>query len=733
MEPRFRLRLFLKVALLMVGLATVPVTTVGIQTLLRNQESLQYEVLRHHAYLASTLADKLDTHLANIEERLRFALSALQSNELSWPEKQTLLQSLVDSSPSFAVIAVVAKDGNEFIKVFNPLREPTLAAFPTLVSHADYPLFKKFLENPQRTIEVAATVDDPRLKLYYPFDTPTGRHAVFISYSLDSFWKEILTTRIGRSGFAFLTDRAGMILAHPDSAKAEGRSSVRSQPLVSAALAGNDGASVFSDGGTDWVGASSAVRRLGGAVVTLQPRAEAFEAAYQTQRTAVIWIVASALAAALLAWLFARRVTRPVTALSLSARQVNLEANQFPEPVVVDTRDEIHELADTFNAMTQQLRSYAAMQVERVLAEKTKTEAIVFSIGDGLIMTDHQGLIEFINHRARQLLDITVEYQSLLKKPLWDFLPKTEALDILWDITHNPQDSAPHELDLTATGYPRVFQVSSEPVRTPRGEDIGIVIIFHDITLEKEIERMKDDFLHSITHDLRNPMASIRGFLKFLMDGLGGPINDQQRKMLETMDRASMRLLGMINDILDVAKLESGKMNLNLAEVDLKEAAGHVLELLQSQAQKKQVELVVDAPPDLPRLQADPLLMERLITNLVGNAIKFTPEKGRITVELRDDVHRVCGAVVDTGEGIPPEYLDKIFDKFQQVAGQKKGGTGLGLTICRYIVEGHKGKIGVESEVGKGSRFHFWLSKGLVKAPSGDVVVSATDSPVRPG
>ncbi|HRY30211.1 MAG TPA: ATP-binding protein [Elusimicrobiota bacterium] len=731
MKSRFRLRLFLKVALLMVGLATVPLSIVGVQTLLSNREILQYEVLRYHQSLAQSLSNKLDAQLANMEEKLRFIVNFLQSPDSSWQEKQTLLQSVVDASPQLAIIAVVAQDGNEFIKVYSPSREPTLAAFPTLSSHADIPLFKKFMTSKERVFEVSGETEDPRFKAYYPFETSTGRHAIFISNSLDNFWKEITNTHIGVSGFAFLADKDGLVLAHPDSAKTAQKTSVRSMPLVSSALAGNIGASEFADTAGKWVGAGAPVRRLGGAVVTLQPRDEAYAAAQKSQRTAVLWLIVSAIIAAILAYVFARRLTRPILSLIKSARTFNLETGRFPDPVIVKTNDEIRDLAETFNSMTQELKNYAALQVERMLAEKTKTEAIVFSISDGLIMTDHQGFIEFINHRARQILDITTDYQSLLKKPLWDFLPHTEVLDVLWDITHNPEQKN-LEMDLTSTGLRRVFAVSSEQVRTPKGEDIGIVIILHDITLEKEIEQMKDDFLHSITHDLRNPMASIRGFLKFLMDGLGGPVTEQQKKMLETMDRASMRLLGMINDILDVAKLESGKMDLNLSETDLQETSKHVLELLQSQASKKNIQLLIDSPPDLPTVQADPLLMERLLTNLVGNALKFTPEKGKVTIELRDEPNRLCGAVVDTGEGIPPEFVDKIFDKFQQVTGQRKGGTGLGLTICRYIVESHKGKIAATSEVGKGSRFHFWLSKGLMKTPSGEVVIGAAAAAEKP-
>jgi len=713
-KTRYRLRLFLKVALLMVGLATVPLTIVGTRILKLNQDSLQGEVLRYHTALAQRFADKLDAQLANLEERLNFAVLTLQTDQITWPEKQTLLQALVDSSPRFAAIAIVAKDGKEFIKVYNPALEPALAAFPTLSSHASDALFQKFQGGKERVLAMSSDPTDPRLRVYYPFETPTGRHAVFISLSLKDFWSELINTKIGTTGYGFLVDKDGLILAHHDANKSG--APARQYPLVMSALAGNTGAAEFTDGGKRFVGAASPVPRLGGAVATMQSRDEAFAVARKGRQTALLWLGISAFLAAIFAGVFARQMVRPIFALIQAAREVNLEESRFPDDVEVTTRDELHDLADTFNAMTGKLKSYAALQLERMVTEKTKTEAIIYSIGDGLIMTDHQGFIEFINSRAREFLDITADPSSLLRKPLWDFLPHTEILDALWDITHNPQDGKVKEIDISSGIYRQVFSVRAEPVRTNKGEDIGIVIILRDITLEKQIEQMKDDFLHSITHDLRNPMTSIRGFLKFLMDELGGPLTDQQRKMLETMDRASVRLLGMINDILDVAKLEAGKMDLNLAETDLRDTAKHVMELLQTQATKKKIAFKVDAASNFPIVQVDPLLMERLFTNLIGNAIKFTPENGAITVELREEGARVCAAVVDTGEGIPPEYVGKIFDKFQQVAGQRKGGTGLGLTICKYIVESHKGEINVESELGRGSRFFFWIPKNLAAA-----------------
>jgi len=279
------------------------------------------------------------------------------------------------------------------------------------------------------------------------------------------------------------------------------------------------------------------------------------------------------------------------------------------------------------------------------------------------------------------------------------------------------------EIDLSQGLYRKFIKTGTNIVKTEKGKNLGVVTVLRDVTLEKEIEKMKEDFVHSITHDLRSPMTSVRGFVEVLLDGSAGKINEEQREFLKIIDASSRKLLGMINNILDVAKLETGKMKLNLTEFDTKETVERVVKIMEPQAVKSGVKLSSQGFDSFPMIRADSDLMERVIMNLVSNVIKFTPSEGRVDIIGQDLPDRIQIAVVDTGQGIPPDYLEKVFDKFQQVeTGGEKRGSGLGLTIAKYGVEAHLGKIWVESEIGKGSRFSFWLPKNLVKNEKGEIV-----------
>lgn len=204
---------------------------------------------------------------------------------------------------------------------------------------------------------------------------------------------------------------------------------------------------------------------------------------------------------------------------------------------------------------------------------------------------------------------------------------------------------------------PRYFTLTTEQVLTPnKQETLGIVTVVHDITLEKELDQMKEEFLHSITHDLRNPLTAIRGFIRLFQSGQSGPITDLQKKMMDTMDKASLRLLTMVNDILDLARLEAGRLNLHYESCQLGDIAGRVMELFSPQSKSNNIHLSVDIRGgDCPPMPLDNNLIERVFTNLVGNALKFTPDNGSITAVIENMNDHVACKFVDTGEGIPSQ------------------------------------------------------------------------------
>lgn len=220
-----------------------------------------------------------------------------------------------------------------------------------------------------------------------------------------------------------------------------------------------------------------------------------------------------------------------------------------------------------------------------------------------------------------------------------------------------------------------------------------------------------DNSLHVLTHDLRNPVTAIKGFLDYILKEIPGPINPVQRKMLLSMNRASLRLLGMINNILDVAKVEAGQMKLELVSLSLNQLAQSVISVMEGMGENKNISFSVEGSDGV--INGDSVLLERSITNLVSNAIKFCPENGRIKISIKEDEKMVYLSVIDNGEGIPPDKLKDVFEKYRQ-AGQKRSGTGLGLNLCRYVSMLHKGKITVESVLGKGTTFTMHLPKHLM-------------------
>ncbi len=232
----------------------------------------------------------------------------------------------------------------------------------------------------------------------------------------------------------------------------------------------------------------------------------------------------------------------------------------------------------------------------------------------------------------------------------------------------------------------------------------------------KELDDMKKDFVSSVTHELRSPMTSIRMYIGLLFRGAGGKLSEKQAECLNVIKKSTNRLARFIDDLLDISKIESGKMTIRKESFNILDSVQEIIKLMQPQADSKEIELSVNAPDNLPKINADPERIGQIITNLLSNAIKFTQKNGKIKVDVADSAENLRISVIDNGAGIPKESIGKIFEKFEQVRsirdtipGQK--GTGLGLPIVKSIVEAHRGKVRVESELDKGSTFIVTLPK----------------------
>jgi NtrC-family two-component system sensor histidine kinase KinB len=255
----------------------------------------------------------------------------------------------------------------------------------------------------------------------------------------------------------------------------------------------------------------------------------------------------------------------------------------------------------------------------------------------------------------------------------------------------------------------RAFRLRTTPMRDDEGRLMGAVTLLEDITHLREIDRLKSEFIATASHELRTPLTSVQMSVHLLLEGAVGELTDKQRTVLRSCREDCERLEKLMRDLLDLSKIEGGESAPNRAPVHVGDLISAATGVLKRRADAKQVALVAEVPSDLPPVLADRAQIERVVTNLLTNALRYTDAGGSIQVRAaRRDGH-VAVSVTDTGRGIPPEYLTSIFDKFAQIPGAPSGGAGLGLAISKRIVEAHGGQIVVKSVVGRGTTFTFTL------------------------
>jgi len=348
-------------------------------------------------------------------------------------------------------------------------------------------------------------------------------------------------------------------------------------------------------------------------------------------------------------------------------------------------------------------------------ATRQTLQALLDSVAVPGFAVDLHGRLFFSSQALAELLDTSVQF--LQGKSVAELVAEMgNALPYAEDYRRRVQALArdPEKISTVEFEYHTdrrlYFKEFTRPIHRRDGAHLGRLFLYFDITREREIDQTKSEFLSIASHELRTPMTSIKGSLDLLLGGFAGEVNEETQELLVIAQGGCERLIRLINDILDLSKIEAGRMQLRMQPMSLLDSVERSVRTIQSYADGFKVKLAVECdivpPPDV---LGDKDRMDQVVTNLLGNAVKFSPEGGTVTLSLRCGEKAVECRVIDHGPGIPSEQAERIFDKFQQVTGQsrKKGGTGLGLAIARALVQEHGGEIWVESEVGVGSQFVF--------------------------
>lgn len=424
-----------------------------------------------------------------------------------------------------------------------------------------------------------------------------------------------------------------------------------------------------------------------------------------TTVTSFITLLFSILATA---W-FIKVVIVPTEQLTQTVRQIGGGRVDLKIDVLSD--DEIGQLSREFNKMTERLKRFEQMNIEQILSEKRKSESIVASIADGLIMTDGDLRVLHLNRVVADLF--AVDASAAIGRPVMQVIPDRRITTMIAGAARGElpgRESAPTDLMIEGSHGRWHFRPKLTRIEDAEGGTYGVLTLLHDVTQFKELDRMKSDFIATLSHEFRTPLTSIGMTVDILNQEILGSLNERQKELVDSAREDCVRLTKLSRELLQLSKLESGRLQLRDEELDVGGLVESCLRPLQLPFQEKDVRLEARVAPGIPPLLADEQQISSVLSNLVSNALKFTPPGGRVTVRAREERGSLLVEVEDTGVGIAPEHRDSIFDKFVQVkhaVSSTPGSVGLGLAIAKEIVELYGGRIWVQSEVGRGSVFAF--------------------------
>ncbi len=399
-----------------------------------------------------------------------------------------------------------------------------------------------------------------------------------------------------------------------------------------------------------------------------------------------------------------RTITSPIKEVT---DQANFMAGgDFSRKIKVQTSDEIGLLGQTFNYLAEQLSN----TINEMSSEKSKVEAIINNMSDGVVALDGKGYLIQINPSASQLLKIINLKVDLHSSAGFSLLRSLIGRDATRQFI---RDQKPLTAEVSSHDPDCTMQVKVAPFKVEKGKLNGTLIVLHDVTRERELTRRQEEFVADVSHELRTPLATVKSYVETLLDGADKE-PDTRRRFLGVLASETERMVSMVKDLLVLSQIDSARVDWHMDDVNLKELALEAVEQTRQKASASSHLIEVAIKDNFPKVFVDRDKIMRVFTNLLNNAVKFTPQDGRITLRAEEDGDFIKILIEDTGRGIPENELPRIFERFYRVEKTRSrdyGGTGLGLSIARKMVQAHGGSIWITSRLGFGTRVWFTLPR----------------------
>ncbi|MGN6542529.1 MAG: sensor histidine kinase [Ginsengibacter sp.] len=439
--------------------------------------------------------------------------------------------------------------------------------------------------------------------------------------------------------------------------------------------------------------------------------------AQKTANLSIVWTSLAGTICFLLAFIILMNlpgnIADPIKKLTESIKEI--AAENYSERVHFEKQDEFGELSESFNTMAEKLEEYKAGNLEKLMIEKKRIETLINNMKDPVIGLDEKKRILFMNNVALKIAGLNTE--NIIGKKVQDIAMKNDLVRTLaGELFEEENEHQPHSapLKIYADNKESYFEKEIIPIKIiPTGEkeekQIGNVILLRNITPYKELDFAKTNFIATVSHELKTPISSIKMSLQLLENEQVGNLNAEQQALMENIKDDATRLLKITGELLNMTQAERGSIPIKMMPAAPRKIVEYAVNANKAVADQKGIKFEINVPSALPQVLADKEKTSWVLTNLISNAIRYSYDNSVIYIDVILENRKIKFSVTDTGQGISPEYVEKIFDRYFRIPGTKKEGTGLGLSISKEFIEAQGGKISVKSDFGAGSSFSFSL------------------------